>query len=463
MSNTPAAAQAAQHNQQFWQGIAKLPEEAQKSFWEAGAALSKYIGESPTPRALKFDTTSPPADWPLWKKLLFYVGQGQYNQSVGYAQMGQSTAESAKWLWGALQGDFNRSPTTGQVITGGVISLIPVVDQVCDVRDIIANCMNLSDAKARDEPENWIALGLTCIGFVPLFGSAVKTVGKVALKNADRLIDLLKQMEWLEKHRGSLKIAIPWGRAPIEWLKKYDWQGAMKQGAAKAKTAFLNAKQKALDAASFAFGVVQAKLKQLAELFNIIANKIGDVMADLGKRIKQKIDQLLSKAKKEAGNYDATPGAPNKHGQGDKEPPRRGGTTPPHKVERTLTADEANAPHVKAGRNPPYADGKAVQDIRLKDDATFARVHGPDNKARSWMMRKEDIEGLTPVQIKDKFALPDTPTLVSDVNVPAGTLIRTGEVAPQVGWGSGGATQFELLNRLPENLFTNTRPFGGGL
>jgi hypothetical protein len=321
MSTTPAAAQAAQHNQQFWQGIAKLPEEAQKSFWDAGTTLSRYIGENPAPRTLTFDASSPPADWPLWKKLLFYVGQGQYNQSVAYAQMGQSTAEGAKWLWGALQGDFNKSPSTGQVITGGVISMIPLVDQVCDVRDIIANCVNLSDAKAREEPENWVALGLTCIGFVPAFGSAVKTVGKVALKNANRLIDLLKQMEWLEKHRQALKIAIPWGHAPIEWLRKYDWQGAMKQGAVKAKAAFLNAKQKALEAANFAFGVVQAKLKQLAELFDIIAKKIGDVMADLGQRIKDKIDQLLGKAKKEAGNYDATPGAPNKHGQGDKEPP----------------------------------------------------------------------------------------------------------------------------------------------
>jgi hypothetical protein len=143
----------------------------------------------------------------------------------------------------------------------------------------------------------------------------------VALRNANKLIDLLKHMEWIEKHGKSLKMAIPWGHAPIEWLKKFDWQNAMRQAAEKAKAAFANAKHKAEHAAKYAFGVVQAKLKQLVELFDAIIKKIADVMAEIGKRIKEKIDKLLGNAKKEAGNYEATPGGPNRHGQGDKEPP----------------------------------------------------------------------------------------------------------------------------------------------
>jgi hypothetical protein len=321
MSTSPASAQAALDNQQFWQGIAKLPESAQRSFWDAGAALSKYIGENSSPRTLTYDMSKPPADAAWWERVLFYVGQSQYNQSVSNMYAGQAMAAGSKWLWGALQGDFNKSPTTGQVITGGVISLIPFVDQACDVRDIIANCLNLSDPKERENTEAWIALGLTCIGFVPLAGSAVKTVGKVALRNADRLIDLLKQMEWLEKHRDSLKVMIPWGHAPIEWLKKYDWQGACKQAATKAKAAFLNAKLKAETAAKYAFGAIELKLKQLATLFDTIAKKIGETMDEIARRIKQKINDLLGNAKREAGNFDATPGTPNRHGQGDRELP----------------------------------------------------------------------------------------------------------------------------------------------
>jgi hypothetical protein len=322
MSNSPAAAQAAKDNQRFWQGIQRLPEQSQRSFWDAGVLISEQIGENPAPRVLKYDMSSPPKDMPWYERIFFYIGQSHYNQAVTAQAQSQALAEGTGWLWGALQGDFNKSPSTGQVVVGGIISLIPVVDQVCDVRDIVANCLTLNDPKAREDNENWIALGLTCIGFVPEIGSAVKTVGKVALKSAKRLLDLLKHMEWLEKARQSLKIAIPWGRAPIDWLRKFNWQVALKQAGDKAKAAFLAAKSKLEAAAKYMMGLVQAKTKQLVELFDTIAKKIGQVMSDLAQKIKDKIKQWLGKAEKEAGNYDAVPGkTTNKHGQGDREPP----------------------------------------------------------------------------------------------------------------------------------------------
>lgn len=85
-------------------------------------------------------------------------------------------------------------------------------------------------------------------------------------------------------------------------------------------------------------------------------------------------------------------------------------------------------------------------------------MHGEGNQARSWMMRPHEIEGLTPLQIKDKFALPELPSFVSDVHVPAGVGVRLGTVAPQTNWGSGGAIQYELLQRLPSSAFQNMRP-----
>lgn len=85
------------------------------------------------------------------------------------------------------------------------------------------------------------------------------------------------------------------------------------------------------------------------------------------------------------------------------------------------------------------------------------RVHGEGNQGGSWMMRKEDIEGLTPRQIKDKFALKDLPKYVSDVYVPKGSRIRAGIVAPQKGWGKGGAIQYELQGKLPDKAFSNKR------
>ncbi len=120
-------------------------------------------------------------------------------------------------------------------------------------------------------------------------------------------------------------------------------------------------------------------------------------------------------------------------------------------------AGEVNTPYIEKGWQPPYTVGTKVAEFTVTKEMKFVRVHGPDNKARSWMMREEDVAGLSPAQIKEKFALPDTPSFISQVNVPSGTKVRVGEVAPQDGWGKGGATQFELLTRLPENAFVNTR------
>lgn len=46
----------------------------------------------------------------------------------------------------------------------------------------------------------------------------------------------------------------------------------------------------------------------------------------------------------------------------------------------------------------------------------------------SWMMKREAVEGLSPGQIQSKYALPEVPTYMSELHVPAGTRIRTGIV-----------------------------------
>ncbi|WP_157573144.1 hypothetical protein [Novosphingobium sp. AAP83] len=123
---------------------------------------------------------------------------------------------------------------------------------------------------------------------------------------------------------------------------------------------------------------------------------------------------------------------------------------------KTMTSEEANHFHELKGNRPPYAPGKPVKEIITDSDEAFVRVHGKDNQAGSWVMRKEDIEGLSPQQIKDKFALPDLPTQVSDVSVPAGTKLRVGEAGGLPPWGSGGGMQVEVMERT--SVFTNPRP-----
>ena len=79
-----------------------------------------------------------------------------------------------EWIWGALQGDFNAERSTGQIGFDMVVSLIPVVDTLCDVRDLCANIRQY-----RKDPTNKITLffiATTVVGFIPELGTVVKSV-----------------------------------------------------------------------------------------------------------------------------------------------------------------------------------------------------------------------------------------------------------------------------------------------
>ncbi|MDR2188731.1 MAG: hypothetical protein LBE62_11910 [Azonexus sp.] len=85
-----------------------------------------------------------------------------------------------EWLWEAIQGDFNDNRSTGQIAFDAAVSMIPVVDQICDVRDIIANCKGIAQSDEKeDNTWKWVALALTLIGLFPTLGSLLKGVLKI--------------------------------------------------------------------------------------------------------------------------------------------------------------------------------------------------------------------------------------------------------------------------------------------
>ena len=102
-----------------------------------------------------------------------------------------------QWLWEAIQGDFNEDRTAGQIAADMVISLIPIVDTICDIRDLCANIRAY-----RKDPDNKLTLffiALTVVGFFPEIGSVIKGVVKIVfvyvrryLKHADDLFDAAK-------------------------------------------------------------------------------------------------------------------------------------------------------------------------------------------------------------------------------------------------------------------------------
>ena len=90
-------------------------------------------------------------------------------------------------------------------------------------------------------------------------------------------------------------------------------------------------------------------------------------------------------------------------------------------------------------------------------------------------MRAEDIAGLTPQQIASKYSLPQVPTMVTDVTIPAGTKLKVStanSISPNASKGSltgdnigGGGVQFQISRQastadadLFKTWFTNPRP-----
>ncbi|HFE3559643.1 TPA: hypothetical protein ACF3IQ_004781 [Enterobacter hormaechei] len=79
---------------------------------------------------------------------------------------------AGEWVWETIQGDFNDNQTTGQVVTGTIISMIPLVDQICDIRDLVANSKKIKEDS--NDTWAWVALALTLIGIFPVLGSLAK-------------------------------------------------------------------------------------------------------------------------------------------------------------------------------------------------------------------------------------------------------------------------------------------------
>lgn len=101
------------------------------------------------------------------------------------------------WVWGTVQGDFNQDASLSQTAVNTILGLIPIVDQVLDVRDVIAGLKHLIEYYMETEEEQaahegslglsyetwlWIGLFLIVIGLIPTVGSAVKGVLKMLIR-----------------------------------------------------------------------------------------------------------------------------------------------------------------------------------------------------------------------------------------------------------------------------------------
>ena len=251
-------------NQAFWKKIASRSTDIQQQFWYGAEKLAKYIHDNPANYLSyrEYDTSKPDPNLPWWRKMAFYQGQAAINEGVTSHNTAVALVESSSWIWGMLKGDFNKSPTMSQVIVSGLVSMIPLVDQVCDIRDLIANLIDLSEENGKTK-ENYMALALTAFGVIPEIGSAIKTIVKAVKVKGVTKISIIKTMEGFESIFTKLKIKSPWGKSPETWLRSKPW----KTMGTRAFDALRNCIDRLLEAINGLLKTVSGSLKSLLEKF----------------------------------------------------------------------------------------------------------------------------------------------------------------------------------------------------
>lgn len=113
----------------------------------------------------------------MWEELENALAWSQAAPGRWVTSAKQDLTAAAEWIWVVIQGDFADEQSTAQVVTGTVVSMIPFVDQICDVRDVVANCKKVNSDSS--DKWAWVALTLTLIGLFPTLGSLAKGCFKI--------------------------------------------------------------------------------------------------------------------------------------------------------------------------------------------------------------------------------------------------------------------------------------------
>ena len=95
---------------------------------------------------------------------------------------------------GALAGEFNNDPSVTQIIIDGIISLIPILDQIADGRDIAAHIYFMTTKGEYNKIERWIGLAFSLIGCIPELGTVIKSASKLLFKGTGKVLPHLKEL-----------------------------------------------------------------------------------------------------------------------------------------------------------------------------------------------------------------------------------------------------------------------------
>ncbi len=187
-----------------------------------------------------------------------------------------------EWLFEALGGDFVEGRTGWQILLDTVISMIPVVDQICDARDILANIMFLTDEDEANDTMAWVGVGLCGIGLFPTAGSAAKGALKIVFKYADEAADIV-----FPHIRKLLKVD------PEDFLRKIEWDKFRKE-VPELLREMMNRINKFLTCGYIPSKYKQPALKLKAKIDKIIL-KLDNKVDEAINYLKKCVDDILGK------------------------------------------------------------------------------------------------------------------------------------------------------------------------
>ncbi|BDU50706.1 hypothetical protein [Haliovirga abyssi] len=191
--------------------------------------------------------------------------------------------EAGNWSKGVLLGDFEENPTTGQIIARMLLTMIPVIDQIGDIEDIVANILHLCDESEENDQQAWLGLILTTVGMIPVAGSALKGIFKIILKETGEAA-----------LKGMLKLLRKMGKGdPIKFLEKLDWEKLRKSSTKNL--------QKVFDSSIDGFKKIKEKIpgigkfKELIETLEDIINRLEKLKVQINRRVKEFFEEMQDK------------------------------------------------------------------------------------------------------------------------------------------------------------------------
>lgn len=247
-------------------------------------------------------------------------------------------AGTAEWIWVVIQGDFAEEQSTAQTITGTVVSMIPFVDQICDVRDVVANCKKID--KDSSNTWSWVALALTLIGLFPTLGSLAKGGLKIlfaygrksALKLGTKAVsaDYFKQLtphievgikkfnEFLATPPVRKTMAAMRMDNPYKWFAKQARELAAKINTSSLVAAFdevLKALNKLTDLVKkYGTAAMNTQVGQLLQLVKKVRDQANTQLTKVLKPVQDTVDKIARRLEIEADNtYRAYTNALNPH------------------------------------------------------------------------------------------------------------------------------------------------------